>query len=71
MFSPVIMALVALYIILGFVVVRRFRKPTCRVCLYREFCPSRESEYAESSGKQCWSCGQTVRCSASTDVPKV
>ena len=60
MFSPIIFALAAVYTVFGVVIIRRFRKPTCRVCLLRQSCPNRKLEYADSTRKQCWSCDQTV-----------
>ncbi len=70
MLSPVLLALAALYTVFGVVVVRRLRKPTCRVCLYRQFCPSRESEHTEKTNKPCWSCGQTGQCATPTQDAK-
>jgi hypothetical protein len=48
-----------LYGVLGTVIVRRSRRPTCRVCLYRGFCPSRDSGVLKTT-QPCWSCGQTA-----------
>ncbi len=70
MLFPVLLALLALYTVFGIVVIRRFRKPTCRVCLYRQLCPNRESENSKNIGKQCWSCGQTSPGIVSIDTPK-
>jgi hypothetical protein len=67
MLSPIVLvgaAITALYSVLGAAIVRRLRKPTCRVCLYRGVCPNRETEYLDSARKQCWSCGQTTECAA-------
>jgi hypothetical protein len=55
MHSPVILALAAFYTVVGVVIVRRAFKPTCRVCLFRQFCPNRHGEYFNSVGKPCWS----------------
>jgi hypothetical protein len=66
MLSPVILALAPLYIFLGVVIVRKLRKPTCRVCALREFCPNRESDHSDKTSQPCWSCGQTGPCAAST-----
>ena len=66
MFTPILVAAAAvttLYGVLGVVIARRLRKPTCRVCLYRGFCPNRESDLLNTAGKPCWSCGQTTACS--------
>lgn len=65
------LTLTALYAVFGVAVVRRLRKPTCRVCLFRQSCPNRELEYAEPKRKQCWSCGQTVQCAAPTQDAKL
>ena len=71
MFSPVILGLGALYAVLGVVIFRRLRKPTCRVCLLRQFCPNRESEYVKlAPGKPCWSCGKTAGCATPTQDAK-
>ena len=74
MFSPIVFAgavVTALYGVLGVVIVRRLRKPTCRICLFRQSCPNRESDYSEPTRKQCWSCGQTVQCAAPTQDAKL
>jgi len=63
MHYPILLALAVLYTIAGIVIIRRFRKPTCRVCVYREFCPNRESEHSDATAKPCWSCGRPVACS--------
>jgi hypothetical protein len=60
MLSPIILALAAFYAVVGVVIVRRVRKPTCRVCLFRQFCPNRQGEYLDSAGKPCWSRDQTT-----------
>jgi hypothetical protein len=67
MFNPIVLAgavVTALYGVLGVAIVRKLRKPTCRVCLYRGSCPNRETEHLDSTRKQCWSCGQTAECAA-------
>ena len=63
MTTPILLTLAALYTVFGIVVVRRFRKPTCRVCLYRQVCPNRESLGADAKCQPCWSCGRTTACS--------
>ena len=62
MLSPILFGIAAFYAALGVVIVRRFRKPTCRVCLLRQSCPNRQLEYADPTRKQCWSCGQAISC---------
>jgi hypothetical protein len=62
MLPPVILVLAALYAVLAVVIIRRLRKPTCRVCLLRQFCPNRESEHSKLTNKPCWSCGETHNC---------
>lgn len=62
MFSPVLIALATLYVVLGFVIFRRLRKPTCRVCLLRQSCPNRELEHFDAARTQCWRCGQATEC---------
>jgi hypothetical protein len=64
MLPPVLLALAALYTVIGVVIIRRLRKPTCRVCLYRQFCPNREPVHADVTRKPCWSCGQSAECAA-------
>jgi positive regulator of sigma E activity len=66
MFPPVLIGIAAFYIALGVVVVRKVRKPTCRVCLLRKSCPNRNLEYADPARKQCWSCGQVISAIQST-----
>ncbi len=70
MLSPIVLALAAFYSFVGAVIIRRFRKPTCRVCLYREFCPNRESENSGHSTKPCWSCGQPAGCVVPQSQPE-
>ncbi len=55
MLSPIILALGAFYTVFGVVIVRRAYKPTCRVCLFRQFCPNRQSGHLQFAGKPCWS----------------
>ena len=65
MFSPIVLAgaaVTALYGALGVVIVRRLRKPTCRICLYRGICPNRESEHGNATHKPCWSCSEATEC---------
>ena len=62
MLPTVIVAFAAFYTVVGVVIIRRLRKPTCRVCLLRQFCPNRESEHSERASKPCWSCGQPTEC---------
>ena len=59
MLSPVVLALGAFYTVVGVVIVRRAYKPTCRVCLFRQFCPNRQGEHLNSAGKPCWGRDQT------------
>jgi hypothetical protein len=66
MFSPVLWALAVLYTICGVVITRRIRKPTCRVCLFRQLCTNRESEYYTAASKPRWSCDQTAICASPT-----
>lgn len=35
-------------------IVRRLRKPTCRVCLYRAGCPNRKSPFLDRGGVPCY-----------------
>jgi hypothetical protein len=60
MLSPMVLALGAFYTVVGVVIVRRVCKPTCRVCLFRQFCPNRQGEHLNSAGKPCWSRDQTA-----------
>ena len=41
MLSPMLYALGVLYAALGVVILRRARKPSCRECLLRGYCPNR------------------------------
>ena len=62
MLSPIIiLALGAFYSVFGVVIVRRAFKPTCRVCLLRQFCPNRPGENLNSTGKPCWSRDQVAK----------
>jgi hypothetical protein len=74
MFTPILLTVAAvstaLYTVLAVVTFRRLRKPTCRVCLNREFCPNRELEHADPNRKQCWSCGQIRECAEPTPYSK-
>lgn len=36
------------------VIVRRLRKPSCRVCLYRAGCPDRKSPFLDRGGVPCY-----------------
>jgi hypothetical protein len=54
----VVLSLTVLYVVFGAVMLRRLRKPTCRVCLFRQFCPNRESQHSKPTSKPCWSCGR-------------
>ena len=60
MLSPIVLALGAFYMVVGVVIVRRARQPTCRVCLFRQFCPNRQGGHLNSGGKPCWSRDQTT-----------
>ena len=60
MLSLTILALAAFYTVVGVVIVRRAYKPTCRVCLFRQFCPNRQREHLNSAGKPCWNRDQTT-----------
>ena len=64
MFSGIILAMAVVSTVVTVAAVLRMRKPTCRVCLYREFCPNRESEHSKPASKPCWSCGETGQCAA-------
>jgi hypothetical protein len=55
MFAPIILSVGVFYAVVGAVIVQRVRKPTCRVCLLRQFCPNRKREHLKSRGKPCWS----------------
>jgi hypothetical protein len=63
---PVILSLTVLWSVFGVVIIRRLRKPTCRVCLFRQFCPNRESQHSESASKPCWSRGRIEPCTTPT-----
>ena len=54
MFSPAILAITAFYTVFGVVIIRRVCKPTCRICLFRQFCPNRQREHLKLTGKPCW-----------------
>jgi len=60
MFSTALLAFGAFYVVVGVVIVRRLYKSTCRVCLFRQFCPNRQGEHLNSAGKPCWSRDQTT-----------
>ncbi len=60
MFFLVILALAAVYTAFGVVIIRRSHKPTCRICLFRQFCPNRKREYLKFTGEPCWSREQTT-----------
>jgi len=47
-------ALVAFYTVLAVVIVRRLRKPTCRICLFRQGCPNRPDRLPDPSCKPCY-----------------
>jgi len=70
MFSRILLTVAAVSTVFTVAAVRRLRKPTCRVCLYRQFCPNRESEYSSKSTKPCWSCGQNSPCTEPNQTPK-
>lgn len=65
------LTLTALYTVFGLAIARSLRKPTCRVCLFRQSCPNRQLEYSEPARQQCWSCGQTVAGTAPTPDAKL
>lgn len=62
MFLPKLAALAILPLIfsLGWVIFQRLRRPSCRVCLFRRFCPNRELEYYEPTRNPCWNRSQTM-----------
>ena len=60
MLSPIILALAGFYTVVGVVIVRRAFKPTCRICLFRQYCPNRQGENLNLRGKPCWSRDQTI-----------
>ena len=66
MFFSTVLALTAIYTAFGVVLMRRLRRPTCRVCLFLQSCPNRESEYSDPTRILCWSRGQTIACAEST-----
>lgn len=47
-------ALPVVYGLVGLALVRRARRPTCRVCLHREQCPIRRASMADDSVKRCY-----------------
>jgi hypothetical protein len=52
--SYLMYALAGVYTVLGVGIVRRLRKPTCRICLFREGCPHRPDGFGDASGKPCY-----------------
>jgi hypothetical protein len=52
--SPVIDLFAVPYPLFGVLVIRRRRKPTCRICLYRKGCSNRRSRFLELSGVPCY-----------------
>ena len=58
--TPIISALAAFYAVVGVVIVPRAYKPTCRICLFRQFCPNRQGEHLNSAGKPCRHDDQTT-----------
>jgi hypothetical protein len=66
MFFSALLILAGIYMIFGAAIVRRLRKPTCRVCLFRQACLNRAFEYSDPARKPCWSCGEPAPCADST-----
>jgi len=50
----VVLAAVAVYGRLGWVMVHRLRQPTCRVCLHRGYCPTRKRCNWDPTAKYCY-----------------
>jgi len=48
---PVILSLTVLWLVFGVVITRRLGKPTCRVCIFRQFCRNRESQHSNPTNK--------------------
>lgn len=48
------LAVTALYGRMGWVIAHRLRNPTCRVCLHRGYCPTREACSWDPSAKYCY-----------------
>jgi hypothetical protein len=75
MINPVLLAaasvFTAFYTGLGVAALRRLRKPTCRVCLYRGFCPSRDTEISKPNSQPCWRCGQASACAETAPYSEV
>lgn len=66
--SPVAYLFIAVYAVLGVFLVRKLRKPTCRVCLYRKGCPHRKSSFADRGGVPCYERESTNSSAASSSV---
>lgn len=49
-----LIGLAAFYGAIGLLVVRRAKKPTCRVCGHREYCPTRRLSQRDPSIKRCY-----------------
>jgi hypothetical protein len=52
--SPVMYLFAVFYALFGVLVIRRMRKPTCRICLYRKGCPNRRSRFPGLGGVLCY-----------------
>jgi|HubBroStandDraft_3_1064219.scaffolds.fasta_scaffold00012_21 hypothetical protein len=60
MLSSITLPLAAFYTLVGIVIIRRLRKPTCRISLFRQLSPNRQGEHLSSAGKPCWGRDQTT-----------
>lgn len=49
--AAVILSLTVLWLVFGVVITRRLGKPTCRVCIFRQFCRNRESQHSNPTNK--------------------
>jgi hypothetical protein len=66
----VVLSLTVLYVVFGAVIARRLRTPTCRVCLFRQFCLNRESQHSKPTSKPCWGCGRIDPCTTPKQDPQ-
>ena len=55
MFHPSLLYLfAAFYAVFGVLVIRRLRRPSCRICLLRQGCPNRKGRFLGRGGMPCY-----------------
>lgn len=69
--SHLMYALAACYVVAGILILRRLRKPTCRICLFRQGCPDRPDDFPDPGRKPCYDRDQTVIAGQQSAAPHI